>query len=179
MRAGGAGWWAVADVCPPSPAQYLSAPVTEKENLSGSRQGVEYGISAHQGWRKTMEDAHIAHHFESLADGHLFAVFDGHGGHEVAQFCSMHMPGELEGSEEFKAGDFRAGLEQASARARQGPRAGRPGPAGAWCYTWRHCYEERGTSGAGGTDPLRANVSSAPPPAPAPNTARCSTGWTS
>ena len=38
-----------------------------------------------QGWRKSMEDAHIAN--TSLEDGcSLFGVFDGHGGHGCAEF---------------------------------------------------------------------------------------------
>lgn len=43
-----------------------------------------------QGWRKTMEDAHIAD-TESLGEGRsLFAVFDGHGGKEAAIFAGRH-----------------------------------------------------------------------------------------
>ena len=38
-----------------------------------------------QGWRKSNEDAHIT--APDFVPGHsLFAVFDGHGGSEVAQF---------------------------------------------------------------------------------------------
>ena len=38
-----------------------------------------------QGWRGSMEDTHIAE--LNIGDGNsLFAVFDGHGGREVAKF---------------------------------------------------------------------------------------------
>lgn len=47
-----------------------------------------------QGWRGTMEDALIAD--IELGDGNsLFAVFDGHGGHEIALFAKNHMKNKL------------------------------------------------------------------------------------
>jgi protein phosphatase 1G len=53
-----------------------------------------------QGWRKQMEDAHVVR--GSLGGRgstcgllSLFGVFDGHGGSEVARFCSKHMPGQI------------------------------------------------------------------------------------
>jgi protein phosphatase 1G len=39
-----------------------------------------------QGWRRANEDAHICA-VEVEAGVHLFGVFDGHGGCEVAKFC--------------------------------------------------------------------------------------------
>lgn len=57
-----------------------------------------------QGWRKNHEDAHIAHHFSE--DCHLFGVFDGHGGPEVARFCSRYMPQELERESGFREGRY-------------------------------------------------------------------------
>jgi protein phosphatase 1G len=56
-----------------------------------------------QGWRVSMEDAHIA-----IADMHkdppmgIFAVFDGHGGGDVAKFCAHHLVGELMKTPEWK-----------------------------------------------------------------------------
>ena len=54
-----------------------------------------------QGWRSHNEDAHItALEFEP---GHsIFAVFDGHGGAEVAKFCEKHMIHELKADNDFK-----------------------------------------------------------------------------
>ena len=49
------------------------------------------GASSMQGWRNAQEDAH------SLEVGltpnvSLFAVYDGHGGHEVAQWSAKTLP---------------------------------------------------------------------------------------
>ena len=62
-----------------------------------------------QGWRKNNEDGHVtAVDFEP---GHsLFAVFDGHGGVEVAKFCEAHILDELRGSEEFKNRNYEKAL---------------------------------------------------------------------
>jgi len=45
-----------------------------------------------QGWRLSMEDAHITLHElgDELQHLALFCVFDGHGGREVARFCERH-----------------------------------------------------------------------------------------
>ncbi len=40
-----------------------------------------------------MEDAVLYFRFDK--DTFLFAVFDGHGGAEVAKFCSLHIAAEL------------------------------------------------------------------------------------
>ena len=55
-----------------------------------------------QGWRNSNEDAHItAIDFEP---GHsLMAVFDGHGGAEVAKFCDAHFVAELKNDLDFQA----------------------------------------------------------------------------
>ena len=67
-----------------------------------------------QGWRKTMEDAHIAQvALNKDEDISLFAVFDGHGGAEVAKFCAKHMGPELVNLASFGAGDFDNALKEA------------------------------------------------------------------
>lgn len=49
-----------------------------------------------QGWRRTMEDAHLAQ--PAMPDDPntaIFGVFDGHGGSEVAKFCERYMATEF------------------------------------------------------------------------------------
>lgn len=77
----------------------------------GENSYLRYGVSAMQGWRMTMEDAHISEH--SLADGIcLFAVFDGHGGPEVAKFCSKYFPKYLKENQYFITGNYKTALEE-------------------------------------------------------------------
>lgn len=73
---------------------YLDKPVTEKHSDSGSGNGVRWGVSCMQGWRTGMEDAHVTlaelkPEFPALS---FFAVFDGHGGKQVANFCEVQVP---------------------------------------------------------------------------------------
>lgn len=87
---------------------YLSSPITEKEVVTGRSSHFHYGISSHQGWRKTQEDAHIA---EALTDEHhLFAVLDGHGGAEVAKFVATYLPQELKSLDHFQQGKLAESL---------------------------------------------------------------------
>ena len=53
-----------------------------------------------QGWRKSNEDAHITA-VDFIPDHSLFAVFDGHGGSEVAKFCGNHFVDELKADASF------------------------------------------------------------------------------
>jgi protein phosphatase 1G len=67
-----------------------------------------------QGWRKTMEDAHIAQTVLNKDDDmSVFAVFDGHGGAEVAKFCAKYMCPELVKLASFGQGDFDHALKEA------------------------------------------------------------------
>ena len=83
---------------------YLSAPIVAKDTCSGHIPNrFTYGVSSHQGWRRTQEDSHVC---QPLNDNehYLFGVFDGHGGSEVAKFCAEYMPKELEQHEYFQDG---------------------------------------------------------------------------
>eukprot|EP01017_Pseudomicrothorax_dubius_P024969 TRINITY_DN265_c0_g1_i1.p1 TRINITY_DN265_c0_g1~~TRINITY_DN265_c0_g1_i1.p1 ORF type:complete len:306 (-),score=84.30 TRINITY_DN265_c0_g1_i1:232-1149(-) len=75
---------------------YLSAPAKEKEFECGesSMKKIRYAAAGMQGWRKSMEDAHISK-TDLGEDIHLFAVFDGHGGREVARYAQRHFAEEL------------------------------------------------------------------------------------
>lgn len=90
---------------------YLSKPNTTKDSHVGESEYLRFGVSAMQGWRMNMEDAHISlpNFTESSA---LFAVFDGHGGPEVAKFCAKYLPIELLKNDSFKAGNYRVALEE-------------------------------------------------------------------
>lgn len=80
--------------------QVLSAPVTSKDSSDGSApdKGLSWGVSCMQGWRVSMEDAHLSlaelpdHSWQHVA---LFGVMDGHGGEHVAHFCEKHLPTEI------------------------------------------------------------------------------------
>ena len=47
-------------------------------------------MSSMQGWRLSMEDAHICNENINGTGLSLFAIFDGHGGLEAAKFCERH-----------------------------------------------------------------------------------------
>ncbi|GAB4821123.1 hypothetical protein N2152v2_008169 [Parachlorella kessleri] len=70
--------------------QYLSAPVTDKE------------------------DAHITElDLEPNTRTALFSIFDGHGGKAVAKFCARHLAQELLTSPAYKRGDLRQAVADA------------------------------------------------------------------
>jgi serine/threonine protein phosphatase PrpC len=62
------------------------APATEKFSQDGGNAHFVWGTSAMQGWRRSMEDAHVAalDVCEDASCG-VFAVMDGHGGAQVAR----------------------------------------------------------------------------------------------
>eukprot|EP00956_Cyclotella_meneghiniana_P024974 scaffold51136_cov56-Cyclotella_meneghiniana.AAC.3 len=111
---------------------YLSTPITSKHVESGNDLHnnnddnddtndtnddveVSWGVVDMQGWRKSMEDAHVArtdvivgHHHNNNNNNSkrrrakVFAVFDGHGGAEVARFCQMNLVNVLMEQEGWK-----------------------------------------------------------------------------
>lgn len=90
---------------------YLSKPNTTKNSETGETDKLKFGASSMQGWRMTMEDAHIA---ASSLDNEisLFAVFDGHGGPEVAKFCSKYFPQYLKENQNYVDGKYKEALEE-------------------------------------------------------------------
>lgn len=125
---------------------YLSTPVLDKHTETGSDLNdatpVQWAVVDMQGWRKSMEDAHVArtdvlvalaNHCRTsggaggkdaaansgggetngaddantaaaMNDLHakVFAVFDGHGGPEVARYCQMHLVDVLTSQDGWK-----------------------------------------------------------------------------
>jgi len=94
---------------------YLKKPIAVKEVVDGHvLHRARFGACAMQGWRRGMEDAHLAVP-DLTGDGHfsLFGVFDGHGGCGVARFAERHLPEILVATEAFKRQDYGAALTAA------------------------------------------------------------------
>lgn len=73
---------------------FLDKPKTQKHNNHGEGNGLRYGLSSMQGWRVEMEDAHTAVlglPDPRMKDWSFFAVYDGHAGSRVANYCSKHL----------------------------------------------------------------------------------------
>ncbi|XP_067102521.1 protein phosphatase, Mg2+/Mn2+ dependent, 1Na (putative) [Osmerus mordax] len=76
------------------PSPYLDRPILEKHiSEGGSQWGVNYALASMQGWRVQMEDAHtcMPHLEGELAEWGYFAVFDGHAGSTVAEYCARNL----------------------------------------------------------------------------------------
>ncbi|KAF4716354.1 hypothetical protein FOZ63_029843 [Perkinsus olseni] len=93
---------------------YRSKPQTDKELDDGFDPRIAYGSAAMQGWRSTMEDAHVHQlAFDGKDNEGLFAVFDGHGGKEVALFCARHFPKCISSLEDYQRGDVKEAMRKA------------------------------------------------------------------
>ncbi|KAL0942548.1 protein phosphatase [Colletotrichum truncatum] len=101
--------------------QTLSEPVVEKNSAKGEDERLLYGVSAMQGWRISMEDAHTTvldlltpgsdeakKHDSKLS---FFGVFDGHGGDKVALFAGEHIHDIIKKQETFKKGNYEQALK--------------------------------------------------------------------
>ncbi|RWQ99687.1 serine/threonine protein phosphatase [Paecilomyces variotii] len=104
--------------------QTLSEPVVEKTSSEGEDECVLYGVSAMQGWRISMEDAHAAvldlqaKYVDS--DGKptdpskrlsFFGVYDGHGGDKVALFAGENVHKIVAKQDAFAKGDIEQALK--------------------------------------------------------------------
>lgn len=67
---------------------YLSQPVKTKEHEEGSNNKYQFAAVSMQGWRVSMEDAHINKLDIDGKGTAIFGVFDGHGGKEVAVYVA-------------------------------------------------------------------------------------------
>ena len=90
--------------------QILSNPVIDKEHHSGEDLLTAFGLCAMQGWRMSMEDAHIVE-LNVLTENdkdHIafYTIFDGHGGSGVAHFAGSKMTSILQNQQSFQNGDL-------------------------------------------------------------------------
>ena len=90
---------------------YLSAPITTKETSEGRNAKLRFGVTSMQGWRNTMEDAHITNLNVDRGTA-IFGVFDGHGGKEVAIFTARHIATELVLNSSFQSGNTERALAE-------------------------------------------------------------------
>jgi len=100
----------------------LSSPKLDKELEKGDDgKYLAFGCAAMQGWRTGMEDAHalvmrLKDATEEAAGEPpkaFFAVYDGHGGYEVAKYVARHLHKILEDSDKYKSGDVAGALVDA------------------------------------------------------------------
>ena len=91
---------------------YQSKPTKKCDKSDGQKDKIRYGVCAMQGWRNTMEDAHITD-TTTLGKGvYLFSVFDGHGGNEVADYLRDNFSSELKANPNFKKKNYELALVQ-------------------------------------------------------------------
>ncbi|EPQ54511.1 PP2C-domain-containing protein [Gloeophyllum trabeum ATCC 11539] len=96
--------------------QTLSVPATDKNTESGGNDRFMYAVSEMQGWRITMEDAHtIALRLDEDKDepNAFFAVYDGHGGSNVARYAGRNVHKRLASQEEYQAKRYPEALKRA------------------------------------------------------------------
>lgn len=91
---------------------YLSHPKTDKVCTDESNELIAVGASSMQGWRLSQEDAHTSIlNFDKQTA--FFAVYDGHGGAEVAQYCADKLPEFLKNLDTYKSGNMEQALKDA------------------------------------------------------------------
>lgn len=90
---------------------YLAKPITEKISTDEENHRLKIGASSMQGWRVTQEDAHNCL-LDFDVNTALFAVYDGHGGHEVAHYCAQKLPDFIKNCQPYKSNDMEKALEE-------------------------------------------------------------------
>ncbi|XP_041995374.1 probable protein phosphatase 2C 21 [Salvia splendens] len=94
---------------------HLSTPKTEKSSEDGENDRLRFGLSAMQGWRINMADAHAAIPYLDNTRS-FFGVYDGHLGGEVAKFCAKFLHQQVPKQEEYSAGDVGTALRKSFLR---------------------------------------------------------------
>ncbi|KAI8123228.1 hypothetical protein FF38_11666 [Lucilia cuprina] len=91
---------------------FLDKPKTAKHNDSGEGNKLHFGVSSMQGWRCEMEDAYYAcaDLGEDLKDWSFFAVFDGHAGCKVSEYCAKYLLNYIVNTQEFQDGEHEKGI---------------------------------------------------------------------
>jgi len=91
---------------------YLSEPVTKKDIETDEDSNFWVSSASMQGWRVSQEDAHNAIlNFDDFSS--LFAVYDGHGGHEVAVYTAKRLPNFIKSRKDYRMGRIEDGLVEA------------------------------------------------------------------
>ncbi|GBP17807.1 Probable protein phosphatase 2C T23F11.1 [Eumeta japonica] len=93
--------------------QTLSEPVTEKQSSTCQDARFLVGSSCMQGWRVSMDDSHT--HILSLPDDPgtaFFAVYDGHGGSNIAEYAGKHLHKFITARPEYHLGNIEEALKQ-------------------------------------------------------------------
>ncbi|XP_076805049.1 protein phosphatase 1G-like [Clavelina lepadiformis] len=91
---------------------YLSTPSKEKKSDEfPDNDKFSCGVSGMQGWRISMEDAYNCEP-DIGNDTAFFSVYDGHGGGEVAIYCSHHFVEIMKETKEYKDGKMQEALKQ-------------------------------------------------------------------
>ncbi|CAO3695766.1 unnamed protein product [Rhizopus stolonifer] len=93
--------------------QTLSEPIVEKSSHSGKNKHLLYGLSAMQGWRLTMEDAHCAQLDLDNTGASFFGVYDGHGGSSVAKYTGLTLHNRVRESVHFDKKEYVEALTKA------------------------------------------------------------------
>lgn len=96
----------------------LSTPNKEKHTETGEDERFRFASCGMQGWRRGMEDSHTTVlSMPSRPSDAFFAVFDGHCGPPVAQFCGERVYRILGDLDEYKRGDLEAALTRSFLKA--------------------------------------------------------------
>ena len=90
----------------------LSEPITTKTTETHENGQYKVGVSCMQGWRIDMEDSHTVE-IDYLEDSKscFLAVFDGHGGSNVAKYSAANLYRFFPCEEGYKACDYRSALK--------------------------------------------------------------------
>ena len=102
--------------------QLLSEPVIEKESAKGEDERLFWGLSAMQGWRLEMEDAHAVvldlqqdptKKSSPALRVSFFGVYDGHKGERIAQYSGNNVHKILATQASFQVGNYAQALKEA------------------------------------------------------------------